>query len=118
MHGNTCPHTAAHTVQTFQQLYFKILKDPPNNPDLALSKVIIFFILLQLFCLCDNHVFEPFKEAIILQDQALKDAVHKCLDAQPKTFYSEGIQKLVQAGPSVQKWVDNIKNDAIVNSEM
>jgi hypothetical protein len=48
----------------------------------------------------------------------LKDAVHKWLDAQPKTFYSKGIQKLVHARSTVQKWGDYIKNDAIVNSEI
>lgn len=49
----------------------------------------------------------------------LKDAVHTCLDAQPKIFYSESIQKLVQAGLCVQKVRrENFKNDAIENSEM
>jgi hypothetical protein len=52
-----------------------------------------------------------------LNDQVLKDAMRKWPDAQPKTFYSKGIEKFVHAGLRVQKW-GNIKNDRIVNSEM
>jgi hypothetical protein len=58
---------------------------PPYSPDLAPS---------------DYHLFGPPKEALrgcrFTSDQEVKEAVHAWLAAQPKTFFFEGIRKLVQ----------------------
>ena len=58
---------------------------PPYRPDLAPS---------------DYHLFGPLKEALrgrrFTSDQEAKEAVPAWLTAQPKTFFSEDIRKLVQ----------------------
>ena len=58
---------------------------PPYSPDLAPP---------------DYHLFDPIKEALrgrrFTSDQEVKEAMHAWLAAQPKTFFSEGIRKLVQ----------------------
>jgi len=85
LHDSACLHTATHTVETFQKLKFEVLAQPLYSPDLAPS---------------DYHLFGPLKEALrgrrFTSDQELKEAVHAWLTAQPKTFFSEGINKLVQ----------------------
>lgn len=85
LHDNARPHTAAHTVETLQKLKFEVLAHPPYSPDLAPS---------------DYHLFGPLKETLrgrrFTSDQEMKEAVHAWLAAQPKTFFSEGIKKLVQ----------------------
>ena len=85
LHDNAHPHTVAHTVETLQKLKFEALAHPPYSPDLAPS---------------DYHLFGPLQEALrgrrFTTDQELKEAVHVWLAAQPKTFFSEGIKKLVQ----------------------
>lgn len=85
LHDNARPHTAAHTVETLQRLNFEVLDHPPYSPDLAPS---------------DFHLFGPLKDALrghrFLTDQSVKDAVHSWLVSQSKTFYSEGIRKLVK----------------------
>jgi hypothetical protein len=48
LHDNTCPCTAAHTVQTLQQLHFEVLEHTLYSPDLVLS---------------DCHLFGPLKNA-------------------------------------------------------
>ena len=85
LRDNARPHTATHTVDTLQKLNFEILAHPPYSPYLAPS---------------DYRLFGPLKEALsgrrFTSDQELKEAVHAWLAAQPKTFFSEGIKKLVQ----------------------
>lgn len=85
LHDNARPHTAALTVETLQKLKFEVLAHPPYSPDLAPS---------------DYHLFGPLKEALrgrrFTSEQELKEAVHEWLAARPKTFFFEGIQKLLQ----------------------
>ena len=85
LHDNARPHTAAHTVETLQKLNFEVLAHPPYSPYLAPS---------------GYHLFGTFKEALrnrrFTSNQELKEAVLAWLAAQPKTFFSEGIKKLVQ----------------------
>jgi len=61
------------------------LEHPAYSPDLAPS---------------DYHLFGPPKEALrgrrFTSDKEVKEAVHEWLVAQPKTFFSEGIQKLLE----------------------
>jgi hypothetical protein len=61
-------------------------------------------------------VFGPLKDALrgrrFGNDDELKEALHSWLTAQPKTFFSDGIKKLVQRcekcvekkGDYVEKW--------------
>jgi [histone H3]-lysine36 N-dimethyltransferase SETMAR len=85
LHDNARPHTAAHTVETIQKLKFEVLDHPPYSPDLAPS---------------DYHLFGPLKESLrgrrFTSDDAIKEAVHSWLVAQPKSFFFEGIRKLEQ----------------------
>jgi len=64
-HDNACPHTAAATVETVQQLSFELLRHPPYSPDLGPS---------------DYHIFGPLKEALrgcrFTSDEEVKEAVH------------------------------------------
>jgi len=84
-HDNACPHTAAATVETVQQLGFDHLQHPPYSPDLAPSNY-------RIFC--------PLKEALrgrrFASDKEVKEAVHTRLREQPKSFFSAGMQKLVE----------------------
>jgi hypothetical protein len=47
----------------------------------------------------DFLLFGPLKEALVVKrfgcDEVLKNVVHRWLQAQPKTFYYDGIKKLV-----------------------
>jgi len=85
LHDSAHPHTAAHTVEILQKLKFELLAQPLYSPDLAPS---------------DYHLFGPLREALrgcrFTSVQELKEAVHAWLAAQPKKFFSEGINKLVQ----------------------
>ncbi|PNF23181.1 hypothetical protein B7P43_G02737 [Cryptotermes secundus] len=99
LHDNARPHTAAHTAETLQKLKFDVMAHPPYSPDLAPS---------------DYHLFGPLKEALrgrrFTSDQEVKEAVHVWLATQPKTFFSEGIRKLVQRWTKcVEKQGDCIK---------
>jgi len=64
-HDNAHSHTAAATVETVQQLGFKLLQHSPYSPDLAPS---------------DYHIFSPLKEALrncrFTFDDKVKKAVH------------------------------------------
>jgi hypothetical protein len=68
-----------------QRLRFQILQHPPHSPDLSSS---------------DYHVSGPLKDALrgrsFGNDDEVKEAVHSWPTAQPKTFFSDGITKLVQ----------------------
>ena len=85
LHDNALPHTADRTAETLRKLEFQVMVHPPYSPDLALS---------------DYHLFGLLKEALsgrrFTSDQEVKEAVHAWLAAQPKTFFSKGIRKLVQ----------------------
>jgi hypothetical protein len=49
---------------------------------------LLHFTLLQLFCLCDNHVFGPFNEAIILQRSgAERCSAHVLMPSQKHSFW-------------------------------
>ena len=85
LHENARPHTVIHTLQTLVKLGFRVLEHPAYSPDLAPS---------------DYHLFGPFKNALMgrrfTSDEGVKEAVHEWLAAQPKTFFSEGIQKFLE----------------------
>jgi histone-lysine N-methyltransferase SETMAR len=49
LHDNACPHTAAVTTGTLQEMQWEILPHPAYSPDLARS---------------DLHLFDPLKEAL------------------------------------------------------
>ena len=78
------PHTAAHTLETLKELKWEAMEHPPYSPDLAPS---------------DFHLFVPLKEALrgrrFSCDDDVKAVVHQWLRAQPKTFFADGIKKLV-----------------------
>jgi hypothetical protein len=84
LHDSVRQNTAAHTVETLHHLNFEVLEHPLYSPDLALS---------------DYHLFGPLKDTLrgchFASDQELKEVVHAWLVTQPKTVFSEGIQKLV-----------------------
>jgi histone-lysine N-methyltransferase SETMAR len=73
LHDNTCPHSAANTKKTLQELKFEALDNPPYSPDLAPS---------------DFHLFGPLKEALrghqFTGDDKMKEVVQK-LSQEPAT---------------------------------
>jgi histone-lysine N-methyltransferase SETMAR len=73
-----------HTVESLRQLNFEVLKHPLYSPGLAPS---------------NYDLFDPPKDTLrgchFDINQEVKGAVHVWLVTQPKTFFSEGIQKLV-----------------------
>jgi hypothetical protein len=83
LHNNGCLHTAAQTVKSLHQLKIELLKHLLYSPDLA----------------PDYHLFGPLKDALrsphFASDQEVKKVVHAWLVTQPRTFFSEGIQNLV-----------------------
>ena len=101
LHDNPRLYIAAQTVETLQKPMFVVLAYLPYSPQIAPS---------------DYHLFGPLKEALrgrrFTSDQELKEAVHSWHPAQPKTFFSEVIQKPVQRckkyiekqGDCVEKW--------------
>jgi len=83
LHDNTRQHTAAHSVDTLHALKFEVLKHPPYSPDLAPL---------------DFHLFGPIKEHLQGQkfaDDEVMEAVQSRLKATSKSFFLEGICKLV-----------------------
>jgi hypothetical protein len=78
------PHMAAHTVDTLCALKFEVLKQPPYSPDLAPS---------------DFHLFGPMKEHLrgqkFADDTEVMEVVQSWLKATLKSFFLEGICKLV-----------------------
>jgi histone-lysine N-methyltransferase SETMAR len=84
-HDNARPHAAAATIETIQKLNFKLLPHSSYSPNLAPS---------------DYHLFGSLKKALrghrFRSDEEVKQAVHTWLCDQPKTFFSDGIKKLVE----------------------
>ena len=84
-HDNARLHTAAQTVQTINNLGWKLLHHLPYSPDLARSNF---------------HRFGPLKEFTrgtkFESNDEVKSVVSDCwLRHQSKNFYADGIQKLV-----------------------
>ena len=74
---------AAQTADTLRALKFEVLKHPPHSPDLVPS---------------DFQFFGPMKEHLRGQkfaDDEVMEAVQSWLKATPKSFFLEGIRKLV-----------------------
>ena len=83
LHDNARPHTAAHTLETLKQLKWEAMEHPAYSPDLAPS---------------DFHLFGLLKDALRGRRFScgdVKAVVHQWLCAQPKTFFADGIKKLV-----------------------
>ena len=84
LHENARPHNAAHTAETFQKLKFEVMGHPTYSPDLVPSI---------------NYLFRPLEEALrgrqFTSDQKVKEPVRAWIPAQPKTFFLEGVRKLV-----------------------
>jgi transposase len=83
LHDNARPHTAAHTVVKLCALKYESLKHPPYSPDLASW---------------DFDLFGPMKEHLRGQKFAndeVMETVQSWLKATPKSFFLEGIRKLV-----------------------
>ena len=85
LHNNARPQTAAHTFETLKQLKWEAMEHPAYSLDLAPS---------------DFHLFGPLKEALrgrrfSCDDDDVKEVVHQWPRAQPKTFFADGIKKLV-----------------------
>lgn len=93
----TCPHIAAHTVETFKKINFEVLEHPPYSPDLAAT---------------DTHLFGPLKQAM---DQHLKATVHVWLVSQPQNFFMRAKRRLCSDGQSALKRKRSmLKNDVLV----
>jgi hypothetical protein len=67
-------------------------------PDVSIAWTGVYFPVHNLTP-SDCHLFGPLKDALrgrrFTSDEGVKEAVHEWLAAQPKTFFSEGIQKLL-----------------------
>ena len=94
LHDNARPHTANKTVETINQLGFEVLEHPAYSPDLAPSNYDLFGPLKNAL---QDHRFSTEKE--------VQEAVHKWLRDQPKTFFLEGIRKLVD------RWTKSIEKE-------
>ena len=81
-HDNARPHVAKATIETINKLGFEVLEHPAYSPDLAPS---------------DYHLFAPLalRGRKFSSDESVQKAVHQWLCDQPKTFFSDGIYKLV-----------------------
>ena len=84
LHDNARTHTASHNVETINHLGFEVQEHPAYSPHHAPS---------------DYHLFGPLKNALrghqFSTDKEVREAVHKWLHNQPKTFFLEGIRKIV-----------------------
>jgi len=87
LHDIARPHTSARSVETLKKLNFEVLEHSPYSADLAPS---------------DYHLFGPPKQVLrdrrITTDRQVKETVHAWLVSQHKTFYSEGIKKIMRRG--------------------
>jgi hypothetical protein len=84
LHETAHPHTAIHTVWTLQKLGFEVLELPAHSPGLAPS---------------DYHLFHALKGTLgghrFATDQHVQEDVHSLLRNMSKTFFSEGMNKLM-----------------------
>jgi histone-lysine N-methyltransferase SETMAR len=91
---NARPHAAASTIENIQKLNFERLPHPPSSPDLTPS---------------DYHFFGSLKKALwgceFRSDEEVKQAVHTWVCDQTKTFFCDGIKKLVEC---YKKCVDKL----------
>jgi histone-lysine N-methyltransferase SETMAR len=75
---------SSQTVEIINHLDFEVLEHPAYSPDLAPS---------------DYHLFGSLKNVLrgrrFSREKEVLEAVHKWLSDQPKTFFLEGICKLV-----------------------
>ena len=94
LHDNARPHTASHTVETGNHLGFEVLEHPAYSPDLARS---------------DYHLFGTLKNVLrgrhFSTDKEVREAVHKWLRDQKKTFFLERIRK------PVDRWTKCIEKE-------
>ena len=86
-------------LPTLLKLKFEVMAHSPYSHDLAPF---------------DYHLFDPLKETLrgrrFTSDQEVKEAVHAWLAAQPKTFFSESIWKLMKRWTkSVEKQGDYVE---------
>jgi hypothetical protein len=92
LNSNARPHNAAHTLETLRKLMREIMEHPAHSLGLAPS---------------DFHLFGLLKEALGARrfqcDEDVKNTVHQWLCAQPKTFYYDGINKLLGHWKNVLK---------------
>jgi hypothetical protein len=96
---------AVHTVDTLHALKFEGLKHPPYSLDLAPL---------------DFHLFGSMKEHLqgqkFADDNQVMEAVQSWLKATPKTFFIEGIHKLVERWTKyVVKQGDHVKKQDTIN---
>jgi hypothetical protein len=84
LHNNTVPHTAAATVETVRKSKFNLLPYPAYSSDFSPSD---YYILGMLRDALRGRRFS--------NDEEVKDAVHTWLREQPKTFFADGIRRLV-----------------------
>jgi histone-lysine N-methyltransferase SETMAR len=99
LHNNAQLHTATAMVQTVQRLGFELLPHPPYSPNLAPS---------------DYHIFGPLKETLCSHRFGshgdVQQAVQTRLREQPKSFFFEGIKKLVERYQKcIIVWGDYVK---------
>jgi len=84
LHNNAHPHNAPHTLETLKQLKWEAMEHTAYSPDLAPS---------------DFYLFRPLKNALwgrrFSCDDDVRADVHRWLCAQTKTFFADGIKKLV-----------------------
>jgi len=83
LHENARPYTAAHMLETLKQLKWEAMEQPAYSLDLVPS---------------DFHLLGPLKNALRgrrFSCDDVKAAVHQWLRAQSKTFFADGIKKLV-----------------------
>jgi hypothetical protein len=84
LNENARLHTAAYTVDRLRALKFEVLKHPPYSPELAPSEF---------------HLFGPMKEHLrgqkFADDNEVMEVVQSWLKATSRSFFLEGIRKLV-----------------------
>jgi hypothetical protein len=84
LHNNARPHTVARTLETLRKLKWRAMQHPAHSPDFAPSDFRLFGLLKQA---SGERRFQC--------DKDVKNSVHQCLCAQPKTFYYDDIKKSV-----------------------
>lgn len=84
LHDNAHPHIAVSPLETYRKLKWQVMEHPAYNQELVLS---------------DFHLFRSLKDALSSKrfscDNSVKAVMYQWLHAQPKTFFPDGIKKLV-----------------------